>query len=330
MFNHYLNNFLISDRKESNIFIQDILFIGESYINFLISKNKIYLPDHISSKDATVDLLAEIFYLENDVFVKFDNFFKNNFTGNLPLKESDFENYLRGFIYSIIQNNLTKIYKDSDPLTYNICRNIKESVKTLGLYFTNHFSDKYIHFEKTIELICEATEREDLILIIYKNKLNTLLHNIPAFLDALFKILKNQTNICQAVRFHDLVFSIKSILCNDFINTNGNSRINENISEEINLKFFLDDIRYSFSEKLEKYVLKNNLSQNFYECMYNIINDIIEEYKNGSGRKSILKLTKQYFNSDDKNLFYKVQYCVELFENEIIKNLKTEYYLIGR
>lgn len=330
MFIHYQNNFKISNRRDANIFIQDILFIGECYLKFLVSKNIIYLPEYINAKDAAVDLLSELFKTENDIFVKFQYFFNNNFAEEPIIEEKEYDNYLRGFIYTVIQNNLTKVYKESDPFTYNICRNIKEAVKNLDFSISIHFSDKYIQSDNNIDFNLDVIDRDDLITLIYKYDLNKLIHSIPAFLKSIFNMLNKETGICKALKFYDLVFAIKSVLSKEFLGNNGKASDKELISEEINLKFILDDIRYSYSEKLSKYISKNDLSQNFYECMYNIIDDIIAEYKNGNSRNSVMNLMKRYFKSEDKNLFYKVQYCIELFENEIVKNIKTEHNLIGR
>jgi hypothetical protein len=97
---------------------------------------------------------------------------------------------------------------------------------------------------------------------------------------------------------------------------------------EVSVKLMLEDIRFKFSEKLSRYVKKNKLSQTFNEGMYNIIGDIINSAIAGNKRASVMELMKTNFKSEDKHLFYKVQYCVELFECEILNYFRKEKVLI--
>lgn len=325
----FINSFKANNKKELNEFILKVLELGELYIKFLISKNKLYLPGHLDPKDAAIDLLAELFVTEDDCLLKFRDFFQNNFSGTEINNETDFERYLRGFIYTVIQNNLQNIYRDNDPVTFNIYRNIKQAVIDLDYHTSMHFSDKYIHAEIEIDFHKEISDREGLLNIVYSNNLHKNISNIKYFVNSLLECLKKSEKYAAAVRMSDLVSAIKSLFAYNYAGIDNNSTDKDSLLDKLNLKFILDDVKYSFTEKLNRYISKNELSKNFKECMYNIIDEIIFDLNEGNSRKSVMELVKKHYKTDDKKIFYKVQYCVELFEGEIARQFRKESPLIG-
>lgn len=328
MYSLFKKEYKINKTQELNEFVSKILDLGENYLEFLISKNIVYLPEHVSSKDAAVDLLAELFLTENNTLIKFKKFFQNNFHKDEITSEDKFNKYLRAFVYTIIQNNLLNIYKENDPCTYNIYRNLKETIKSLNLLTSNHFSGKYIHKCPEISFDRNVPEKEDLVSIIYSNGLGKMVFNLVNFVKTLLDILEKSDAFTPAMRLNDLVCVIKSIFAYEYITKDGASSESEHITEKANIKFMLDDVKFTFIEKLNRYISKNNQSKNFSECMYNIIDEVIEDLKSGNTRQSVMKLMKTYFKSTDKNLFYKVQYCIELFESEIVKYYEKEKHSI--
>ena len=320
----YLNKFRVSSQFELNEFISYILILGENYIRFLILKNRLFLPLNINAKDAAVDTLAEIFLVKENVLVKFSEFFSNNFK-NLNFESDDeFEPYLRGFVYSVIQNNLPELYKNNDNSTYHIYRNLKIHLKKDDYNIEQRFSDKYISKTLKIDDGKPVVGKEDLIRIISTHRLGKEVMDINNFISKLFDILDNQNEFSNSIRLNDLVSVIKSYFVMDFLGSNGKESESEHISDRVNIKYILEDAKYIFAEKLNKYVNKNNLSKKFYECMYNIVDDIANELYAGNERPSVLTLMKEHFGEEDKTKFNKVQYCVEMFESEIAKNIILE------
>jgi hypothetical protein len=333
MFSLYKSGFRVCNSRDLNEFVRRILWIGENYLRFLVSRNRIYLPFELEPKDAAVDLLGELFVSEDNVLVKFKNFFSPSpdpfpkGRGNYAfLNEDDFENRLRGFIYTVIQNNLPGLYRDSDPVTYNIYRNIKEAVKLLNYHISIHFSDKYIHPEPEIDFTAPVPDREDMLLIIYSNGMAKNILNVKSLLQSLFEILKSSENFAPALRLSDLAAVVKSTITSEFAIKNASPE-SDDIASELNTKLMLDDVKFAFAEKLNKYTGKAKLSQNFSESMYNVIDEMTNDLLAGNERKSVMELLKRHFNSEDKNMFYKVQYCVELFEGEIAKYAQRELSL---
>jgi len=322
-------NFNFHNIGELNDFIKYILDIGEYYIKFLISKGRIYLSPDIDAKDAAVDLLAELFTAENNNLIKFSNFF-DDISNRSNLTNDELDRYLRSFVYTIIQNNLPELYRTYDPATYHILRNVKLAVKNLNYFTVSHFSGKYIHKVQTIPPDSVLPDRDELKNIIILNNLEKDVINLKIFIEKLFLVLDNSSKYAPAVYLHDVCSVIKGVFASEFITRDGAATEAEHISEKTNIRFILDDVKFTFSGKLEKYILKNNLSQNFGECIYMIVDEIIDDLNEGNTRQSVLELMKTHFKSSEKSLFYKVQYCIELFESEIIKHIQTEKILIGK
>lgn len=326
MYEIYKNGFLIENSLQYNKFVKETIFIGEVYLKFLISKNRIYLPLQLEPKDVSVDLLAEIFTLENNIVIKFQRFFGEHFP--VMLTESQYNNNLFGFIAKIIQNNLINLYRDHDPQLNNIYRNLKEAAQDLGYQINIHFTDKYIYkgdFVNSKPLI----ERDELYDLINNSGFEKHINNTKKLIEEIFTILINVGKYAPAIRLSDIAMIVKSILATSFFSNVNHNNSDKNFYENIHLNLLLDNILDDFYDKLNKYSAKNNLPKNFYECMYKLINEVISDYRQGNARKSVLELQKTYFNTDERKLFYKVQYCIDILESDIAESLKEEIKLIG-
>ena len=133
MYDVYRNNFAIKSAGQVNAFVDSVLAISNKYLNYLVSKNRIYIPLDLSVYDCSVDLLAELFKIENNCFTRIEKYFSS--LENKPRTEEEYNHYLKTFIYTCVQNSLADMYKHSDPVTYKIIRNIKYAIDT-GNYKT--------------------------------------------------------------------------------------------------------------------------------------------------------------------------------------------------
>lgn len=318
------NNFVFESNKEANAFVVKVIDLGEVYIKFLVSKNKIYLPDNIKPRDAAIDLLAEIFKVENKCYVSFKMFFEDK---EIETEEVA-ENLLRGYIFTIIQNELPKIFRINDSFTFNILRNIKEAVKSENLHTSLFFSDKYIHAKDAMYDNDIIPDKDGLLKFIYENKISEKVYNLKLFLKDLFETLKISGVYSPVVNFNDLVSAIKSIFANEFVNRDGAKTESEHLSDKVNIKLILKDIRFTFNEKLNKYIIKNGFSKYYSQCMYELVDDIETDLCEGQKRQSIKSLTDKYFKSSD--YINQVTYCVDMYETEIAKFLNKEKFLIDR
>lgn len=319
-----LNKFRYDSRSELDSFINDILDLGESYISFLVQETGHYLPENLSSRDAAVDLLAEIFKTENNTLVKFLHFFEHKFASANLNSEEEYQKYIQAFIFKIIQNNLPQIYKTEDAPAFHVIRNINEAISDLNLSVEFHFSDKYIYTAENNKADLQTAGRDDIINLVNRSGFMKDVVNTKLFVKKLLDELANHTAYSGKLKFNDLVYVCKYFSTLDYINEMKNEQEDENLTTKLNLKFILNDTYFSFERIFGKYLNKNNLPEKFAGCMYNLINDIMEEYSAGNQRDSVLNLIVKHFGKSDKNLCNKVQYCIDMFENEFIKNLKNE------
>ncbi|MFA5012009.1 MAG: hypothetical protein WC644_08665 [Ignavibacteria bacterium] len=324
-----LNNFRYATRQELDSFINENLDLGESYIAFLVQEMGHYLPDNISPRDAAIDLLAEIFQTENNVLIKFRHFFEHNLAYANMNSEEEYRKYIQAFIFKIIQNNLPQLFKSSDSPSFHVIRNLNEAISDLGLKTEFHFSDKYIYMSEYNKADSPPAGRDDLISIVNRAGFMKDVINTKLFVKKLLNDLEHQRIFTNKVKFNDLVYVCKYFSTLDYINVMKNEQEDESISTKLNIKFILDEAYFAFDEAFRKYLNKKNMSEKFTECMYNIINDIVEEYKEGNQRDSVLNLTVKHFGASDKNICNKVQYCIDMFENELIKNLKNEMIFLN-
>lgn len=326
MYELYKKGFRVGNTIQLNCFVKETIFIGETYIKFLLSKNRIHLPLYLDAKDASIDLLAEIFTIEDNVIIKFRSFFDEHFPNKL--NETEYNNNLYGFIAKIIQNNLIGLYRDHDPLLNSIYRNIKEAAVGLGFNINIHFTDKYI-YKGTFNNSKPIADRDELFNLINTSGLATIVHQTKQFVEELFLVIANNDTFADAIRLSDVTSIVKSFFAANLVSSISNNYTDRIINDNIHLNFLLDNILSDYLDKLNKYVTKNSLPKNFYKCMYNLINEVISDFKEGNVRKSVLDLQKTYFNTDDRRLFYKVQYCIDMLESDIARSLKEEVKLIG-
>lgn len=326
MYEIYKKGFLVENSLQYNNFVKETIFIGEVYLKFLISKNRIFLPLQLAPKDAAIDLLAEIFTLKNNIIIKFSRFFDEHFPDKLS--ESEYNNNLYGFVAKIIQNNLISLFKNNDPLLNNIYRNIKEAADELEFNINIHFTDKYI-YKGNFNNSKPIADRDELFEMINNSGLIKFVNQTKIFIKELFLVLKNNEKYAEAIRLSDIASIVKTIVAANLVSSLNNNHSERIFNENIHLNFLLENILSDYYDKLDKYVTKNSLPKNFYECMYNLINEVISDYKVGNVRKSVLELQKTFFDSDDKRLFYKVQYCIDMLESDIAESLKEEIKLIG-
>ncbi len=143
MYELYKENFVFKSVQELNSFVSGILAISEQYIGYLQYIGKIYLPDDTDSYDVAIDVTAELFKNENNTLILFRNYFDS--LEQKPENEENFERYLKSYLYAIIQNNLINIFRQYDPVTFKVIRNLKLAVKSNGYKTVSLFTDKYIY-----------------------------------------------------------------------------------------------------------------------------------------------------------------------------------------
>jgi hypothetical protein len=72
---YYKAGFTFKSETELGCFVKYCLRIVKKYLEFLVSRGKLYIPFELNTEDSAVELLAEVFTKENNRLVKFYNFF---------------------------------------------------------------------------------------------------------------------------------------------------------------------------------------------------------------------------------------------------------------
>ena len=320
MFTAFKSGFRIGDRRNLNSFASQVVKIAEEYIRYLIYLGKVTTPDNMSAFDIAVDLMGEIFKIEDGCLIHFKNYFDK--LDNSPETESEFTDMLKRFVISVTQNNLPQIFRHIDPTTNKILRNIYIVIKEENYITTKLFTDKYIHRKDVDFESAECMDKESLLGMVFKEN-GVHEHTTKELLEIIFKIVESQKEYLHAVRMNDLLFIMREITAYEL-----RQQFSEEDSDaEVTLycKLLFDEIRSGFMVKLNGYFKKKNFSEKECECVYNIVDDVINCYISGFKRESVNNLIlKHYHEKVTKEFFNKVEYILGLLNTEIISLIQKE------
>lgn len=86
-----------------------------------------------------------------------------------------------------------------------------------------------------------------------------------------------------------------------------------------------EETRKGFFLKLNNYFKKKNISKNERDCIYNIVDEVINCYLNGVHRGSVRELAERYYSDNvTPSVCYKVEYVIGLLNSEIITLMQRE------
>ncbi|MCE1164944.1 MAG: hypothetical protein LWX07_06040 [Bacteroidetes bacterium] len=308
-------DFTYGSYAEMSRFINECIKRIEKYIGFLSSKGKIFLPMDLTPYDAAIEVSSEIFTSDGNTLVKFKSFFDK--LKEKPDTEDDYEAILKSFLFSVAKKNLVNIYKDSDPVTARIIRNLNLEIDRSGYFVTELFSDRFVHTEETDFSEKEYCGREELEKILSAAHSKVDFKNAKTFLSSLLNIVNEQDEYIKAVSFGDLVYVYKHSLIEKVESTQKSAR-QEEIETNIHYKFILEEFRQKFNTKLRKYFSKKNFSDNDQKCMYNVIDAFLKGITDGGQKRGASELTKEFFADGDfarnKN---RVEYCIDMLLSEL-------------
>jgi hypothetical protein len=315
---HYKNGFYVKDNHSLNSFAAEIIKVSENYIKFLIYRGRISNLGNLNTFDTALDLMAELFKVENGYLIYFKRHFEKLET--IPNSEEEYTKALKQFVYGATLNNLTHIYKLTDPVANKLLRNLKAAYKEENYLVTEIFLNKYIH-KKDVDFGSKECMDRDILLnqIIAKN--GTTHPTAKDFLKYVFEILESQNQYLQAISLNDLLQIYKEVFSrkcrNEFIETE--------ISSEIHYKLLFEELRKGFILKLNNYLNKKKFSEKERNCIYSIVEEVINCYLNGTQRDSVKELVKRYYGINGTNsVCYKAEYVIGLLNSEIITLMQKE------
>lgn len=321
MFEVFKSGFYIENNKHLNAFASGVINLSEEYIKFLVYRGKISSLGDLTAFDTAIDLTAELFKLEDGVLVYFKRFFEKLATP--PQSEEEYINALKQFVFSVILNNLTHIYKLTDPVTNKLLRNLKYAQKEENYNVTEIFSNKYLHRKPIDFESAECMDKDVLLrLILSKNGFNH--PTAKDFLNYVFDILDSQSKYLQALPLNDILAIYKEIIALES-KTYNSKEAGSDAEINVHFKLLFEEIRKGFILKLNKYLNKKSFSENERACIYNIVEEVINCYLNGVYRDSIKDLAIRHYDGNATNsLCYKVEYVIGLLNTEIISLMQRE------
>ena len=319
---YYKNGFCFEKESDIQVFINKCVCIVDNYLSFLVFKGKIFLPFELSTRDAAIDITAEIFTRENNCLVKFNSFFS---TLSFLLKnEDDVERMLHKFLLKVSRNNLFELFSKSDRSTYLVIRKINKIIKEKKYYISWVLSDKFIHRQKTDFNRYEYRGREMLYGLIFRNR-ELKYSSAVDFINNIFEIIESQEDYLKAVSYCDLIYLYKYF----YLNEHYTSGLQTEFETSVHYRFMFDSIKSKFIRNMNAYLYKKNFSESERESMYNIIEEFTKNLLDGGIKKSPSELTKQFFSEKNYSKFInKVEYCLYILMDSITKEIKKEN-LIG-
>lgn len=323
---HYLykNNFRIDEKKQLDLLIRQCIRVSSIHIKYLHFSGKLFFSYDITYNDLAVDLIAEIFETKDNVLVCFKKFFEK--LGEIK-NDVELDKRIRFFIISVVNRNLVKFYKDNDPVGFKLIRNIDYAIETKRYFVTHLLTDKYIH-RKEADFNLPIIEREKLTSLFYAS--NKTLLTGTAFLSNLFDVLESFTNYSSSLPYFDIVSIYKEMLVTNFFNNNSNT-INSFEFDRLNTVLLVNEAFESFKHKFDKYSRKVKFSENTRNRFINILIDVKDSYCNLSKKDSINNyILKNFEKYEMDSLQDKLEYCVGLFNNEILSLIKSEDIYEGK
>jgi hypothetical protein len=316
----YKNGFYVENNKSLNCFAAEVIKISEEYIKYLMYRGRISTLGNLSAFDTAIDLMAELFKMENGCLTYFKRHFEK--LDSVPSSEEDYIKSLKQFIFGATLNNLTHIYKLTDPVANKLLRNLKAAYKDDNYSVTEIFFNKYIHRKEVDFESAECMDRDTLLnQILSKN--GTKHPTAKDFLKYLFDILESQDVHLQAISLNDLLYIYKEIVA---IKSKASYNEDKNsASSNVHFKLLFEEVRKGFYVKLNKYLNKKNFSKKENDCLYNIVDEVINCYLNGTKRDSVRELTSRHYAKNVNNsMCYKVEYIIGLLNSEIITLMQRE------
>ena len=319
---YYKNGFCFEKESDLQVFINECVSIVDSYLSFLVYKGKIFLPFELSTRDAAIDITAEIFKRESNCLIKFKNFFSSL---PFPLKnENEAERMLHKFLLKVSRNNLFDLFGKADHNTHVIIRNINKIINEKKYHTSCMLSDKFIHRREIDFNKYEYCGREMFYGLVFKDRKQKY-SSSEDFIENIFEIIESQDDYLKAVSYCDLIYLYKYF----YLNEQYTSGLQTEFETSVHYRFMFDSIKSKFMRNMNAYLCKKNFSENERESMYNIIEEFTKNLLDGGIKKSPSELTKQFFSEKNYSKFInKVEYCLYILMDSITKEIKKEN-LIG-
>ena len=327
--------------KEDKIEIIDILNkirfseLSRTELNLLITKSYQISISFLKSKFASkLDFLSSdqqgLEEIAMDAIVPF--FVKNsqNVYGlrrslekwNDPIQtNSDASYFLARIIWRRVDQAVTKILKERDPIFEKIIKTLHVCIKNNGYRKVRYFGTLYILQDSNYDIDANVIDEENF------NKLPIEyfgLKQAKLFI-SIFQFIESETRFCNAIPLNLLVKRIK------YYHTElseAGYEVQATTSDKYSLDMVVEEAMHSVKEKLDTYyVSKNKLSSVEADMMYASFDNIAKDMLNGGLHDSLYDYLKDHNNFLTKEIFYakyynRMNYLLSLFKNRLVENIE--------
>lgn len=306
-------------REELNFLITKSYQISSSFLKTKFKSNLHFLKseDH-SIDDIAMDAIVPLFIKNNYGQL---GIYKSLSKWKDPLiTQADANYFLSRIIWRRVDQTVTKVFKERDPIFEKILKTIKVCIQN------NNF--ERVRYFGTV-LVVQNTESSLLGKIIDENSFNQIPEHYfglrqTELLNKLFEYIITETNFRPALPLNMLVKRVKLYHSNrlapknDFVDSSEDSLVLNDL-----IKSGLKDVK----QKLEVYYVSNNkLSKDEAELIYASFDNISKDMLNGGIKDSLFFYLSDYDKTLTRELFYAkyhhiMNYLLSLLKNNIAEKI---------
>ena len=268
-------------------------------------------------EDLAIDAIAQLFIKngDDDLLIKkaFDNW-------NPPIKtEEEFSFFLNKVTANRVEQHITHLLKESDPLFSTILNSVNYLIKKNGNGKTRYLGSIYIIETGTKKINGKVINQESFDLIPASQ-----FSEDKRFLQNLFFYIKTETDFFPAIPLNALVYRFKELKTSGYHFTDkveSPARIYE-INE------FVKKGLAAVEGKLQgTYVANNKLTKKDAQKFFKALKDISEDLKDGGVNSGLYEYLKPYFDDlsveDYKKKYHNIlEYLFKVMRSTIADELK--------
>lgn len=319
---------IISKLQSSKITREDLnLLISKSYIlsiSFLKSKYQSKLnflnSENRNIEDIAMDAIVPLFVKNNSGQI---GLIRSISTWDQSLgNESDVIYFLSRIIWSRVDQTVTKVLKERDPIFEKVLKTLNVCIKNNGFKKNRYFGTVLVLQNQDANLFGEVIAEENFNKIpefYFGFKQTELFNNI-------FKYLITDTKYYPAIPLNLLVKRIKLYHSNRLDSFIGQSF--SEVDHEICAKNLIAEGLKSVNKKIERYYLtKNKINKSEAINIYNAFRKISKDFLNGGIHDSLFVYLKDQDESLTREVFYKkyhpiMNYLFINFKKNLTANIR--------
>lgn len=279
----------------------------------------IKLIDSYSIDELSINAIANLF-TKNEKGVL--HHIRNPFINWSPKidTENDALYFLNKLISSSVEQHITELLRESDPVFASLMHNISNQIKNKG-------------YKKIDFLGCKYIVKEEIDFFEHNFITGDQLNKIPVeiflnkkqVIEKLFAYLESQKNYTIAIPLNELVLKLKSIAVSDNILFS----TPDNIEQNINVDAAIIEGISAISKKLNNYQKQGKINSSELECIKKALIDISEDLKDGGMNPGLYKYLQPHMieisENDYQNKYHNIlEYLLKIMKRKITEHLNDK------